>query len=206
MRLDAPEDDPLDASCPCSDGTPCIQCQDCLPGFLLCQACTVSAHQQNPLHIIGVRAPCSLGRSATDARSQEWNGSFFSWVLLQALGLTVQLGHPNTGYCPNPQRPIKSFVVLHTNGIHELTLSFCSCSGAPSSSVQLLRALWWPATAINPRTAATMCLLRHFSAVNMCTRANAMDFYKVLEHHTDAWRLDPPPVRARLAFASIYVS
>ncbi|KAJ6524091.1 hypothetical protein DFH09DRAFT_937423, partial [Mycena vulgaris] len=59
----------------------------------------------------------------------------------------------------------RGFVVLHTNGIHQVAVDICDCehidkAGAPE--IQMLRAGWFPATDNKPRTCATMELLDHY--------------------------------------------
>ncbi|KAG2086968.1 uncharacterized protein F5147DRAFT_561737, partial [Suillus discolor] len=53
---------------------------------------------------------------------------FFQAMSLKALGLRVQLGHPVGQCCILPRHTFNSeFVLIDTNGIHEVGLDFCGC-------------------------------------------------------------------------------
>lgn len=108
-----------------------------------CRYCVVERHQCSPLHII-----------------EEWNGSFFQCTNLKLLGLRIQLGHAPSHRCYNP-RPSSgnNFIVVDTNGIHEVALDFCGCDTAQLRYKQLLRARWYPATTTDPQMAATFNVL-----------------------------------------------
>lgn len=84
-------------------------------------------------------------------------------------------------------------VVLHTNGLHTVDVQYCDCSGM-ERRVQLLRLGWWPATPLDPRTCATMALLRHFHLLNLQGKLPAYDFYRALELATDNVGLHRLPV------------
>ncbi|KAG1841044.1 hypothetical protein DFJ58DRAFT_634837, partial [Suillus subalutaceus] len=121
---------------------PAYCCRDCFGTELYCQACIINRHRENPLH-----------------RIEFWNGCFFEDTTLKCLGLRVQLGHPIGERCFNHSRAYDDdFVILDTNGIHELALDFCSCESVLTHIKQLLQARWYPATSANPKSAATFCL------------------------------------------------
>ncbi|KAG1719290.1 hypothetical protein EDB19DRAFT_1898779 [Suillus lakei] len=105
-----------------------FHCEDCLGTELYCQSCTVQRHYENPLHMI-----------------KHWKDAYFHDVTLKSLGLRIQLGHPTRERCYNPT-PCQDFVVLHMNGVHEVSLDFCGCETAQSLTTQLLRIRWFPAT------------------------------------------------------------
>lgn len=87
-------------------------------------------------------------------------------------------------------------MVLHTNGLHEVALSFCGCTPEfVDPPTQLLRHRWWPATSIDPHTAATMELLDAFDALGGTGKANAYDYYNALVYMSDGEGLHNLPVR-----------
>ncbi|KAJ7912863.1 hypothetical protein B0H13DRAFT_2232401 [Mycena leptocephala] len=119
---------------------PEFRCRDCFGDDLLCSKCMVDRHKQNPLHAI-----------------EQYTGELFEQATLKSLGLRVQLGHPPREYCAEPKELHSHFVVLHTNGIHEVAVDACECEhqrDAGEHEEQLLRAGWFPATDQNPRTCA----------------------------------------------------
>ncbi|KAF7345205.1 CxC2 domain-containing protein [Mycena sanguinolenta] len=166
--------------CPrCGDAArmPYYRCQECMGGLLLCDACCLDAHAENPLHII-----------------YQWTGVFFVKTSLQALGLRVQMGHPPRETCVNPQAGHRDFVVLHDNGIHRVNVDFCGCdsSGRVEPYLQLLRAGWYPASDERPQTAATFSVLDKFHLDTLQAKMTAYDFYTVLERLTDNTGVKPP--------------
>lgn len=115
---------------------------------------------------------------------------------MKDLGLRVQLGHPVGQRCILPQQVSKDeFVLIDTNGIHELGLDFCGCETSNSHVRQLLRHGWFPSTATDPRTAATFRLLRHFQILSFESKASAYEFYHSLVRLTDNSGLTKPKVR-----------
>lgn len=122
-----------------------------------------------------------------------WNGYFFQRTTLRDLGLRVQLGHPFRQPCVTRLAANKTFRVIHSNGIHHVAIDYCRCDGVPYYK-QLLRIDWWPATPLDPRTAATFEVLRQFQLLNLQGKVTGYSFYQTLEYQTDNTGLDPPPV------------
>jgi hypothetical protein len=61
---------------------------------------------------------------------------------------------------------------------------------------QLMRCRLWPATTLQPRTAATFDVLRLFEKLNAFGHTNATDFYRGIAHLTDAKCQQPVAVSA----------
>ena len=74
---------------------------------------------------------------------------------------------------------------MHTNGIHQVKVNFCGCRLGFELRTQLLRFGWWPATPLNPRSAASFTVLRQFQYLNLQGNITAYDFYRGLEFQTD---------------------
>ncbi|KAK6972220.1 CxC2 domain-containing protein [Favolaschia claudopus] len=90
-----------------------------------------------------------------------------------------------------------NFVVLDTNGVHEVNVEFCACERRlemGSVRTQLLRRRWFPATDDNPRSAATFRLLDHFQKLTLQAKTTMWDFYCALERLMDGAG-DVPPKR-----------
>ncbi|KAG1853790.1 hypothetical protein C8R48DRAFT_610437 [Suillus tomentosus] len=157
--------------CPgCSTSTPHQhRCQDCLDAQLYCCACIVKDHACLPTHTI-----------------QEWNSDFFQRVSLKNMGLCMQLGHALGNQCILPQRAFNDdFVLIDTNGIHEIGLDFCGCETSQTHTQQILRAGWFPSTSMDPRTAATFRVLHHYQILLFESKASAYEFYHSLVRLTD---------------------
>ena len=164
---------------------------------MYCQGCVVSRHKALPLHCMKVRS--QLERAPYLYMWQEWNGKYFERRTLKNLGLNVQLGHPIGEQCCNPQTvPKDEFVVLHSNGIHIVSIAFCGCETANTYSQQLLCAHWFPATSEQPCTTATFQLLEHFHLLSLESKLSCYEFYNALFRLSDNTGLNPPKVHHHL--------
>ncbi|KAG6835952.1 hypothetical protein H0H93_012949 [Arthromyces matolae] len=146
-----------------------LRCLDCENGSELLDSQTMlSLHSRNPLH-----------------RIERWTGKFFTRISLASLGLTVQLGHPFGEKCGHPILCRPDFIIIHTNGIHSPSVSYCACENAIPYSLQLLRYGWYPSTSERPATVATMAVLRHFQMLSFESKASAFEFYNTLVRLTN---------------------
>ncbi|KAJ3764694.1 hypothetical protein FB446DRAFT_615304, partial [Lentinula raphanica] len=130
IRGEGRGDGPTDTCWKCQrDVPPLYRCvSGCFMNGLVCEECCLLDHLQRPLDIV-----------------EKWNGSYFERILLQEIGVSVQLGHTGDSRCPSP-RIIKNFTVIHTNGIHRITALFCNCvnrSSAGEWRQQLHRRRWF---------------------------------------------------------------
>ena len=119
---------------------------------------------------------------------QIYDGRCFVSTMLQDLGLYVQLGHPPDESCGKPVYGPRDFMVLHTNGIHPVTVLFCECDNmrhAGTHVQQLLRRELYPATITDATTCATFRLLETFHLLTLQSKVTAYDFYLTLEKLTD---------------------
>ncbi|KAI4517411.1 hypothetical protein K525DRAFT_210959 [Schizophyllum commune Loenen D] len=148
------------------------RCRDeCMGHWLHCQDCIVKAHRMLPLHWI-----------------ERWDneGTCFRRFSLSKLGLQVQLGHPPGDSCLQPIPAHHDFTVLHTNGIHIVSVAFCGCgNGPPHHRQQLMRNGWWPGTSKSPQTCATLACLRQFHKLNTCSKISVYEYHRALERLTD---------------------
>lgn len=118
-----------------------------------------------------------------------WTGAFFERTTLKAMGLRIQLGHAPGSRCLNPKKTNErdDFTVIHTNGIHAVSVDFCGCEGTGRKSrpIQLMRAGWYPATGLQPKTAATFHCLEMFHLLSFESKCSAYEYYKSLARATD---------------------
>ncbi|KAJ7758846.1 hypothetical protein DFH07DRAFT_867964 [Mycena maculata] len=157
--------------CQCKDDAPRFRCRECHGHAMYCKPCIVARHHDNPLHKI-----------------MEWNGDWFIESSLASVGLRIQLGHAPFSRCTAPEAANKGFVVMHTNGIHEVTVDFCGCEHAAYAGppkIQILRAGWFPATNERPQTCATMEMLNDFHFCTLQAKMTMYDYYAVLEKKTN---------------------
>ena len=110
------------------------------------------------------------------------------WGTLNELGLRIQLGHSPESQCFNPRPAIWNFTVIHTNGLHHVTLDFCECDHSTEARTQveqLLWAQWYPTTHLSPGTCATFTVLEMFSIMNLQGKLSGFDFYGALDKLTN---------------------
>ncbi|KAJ7337661.1 hypothetical protein DFH08DRAFT_964625 [Mycena albidolilacea] len=155
-----------------------FRCKLCYGDDVLCAECMVTCHTCNPLH-----------------RIEKWNGQYFMPWTLKSLRLRVQLGHRPGERCSEPAPIHASFVVLHTNGIHNVAVDACDCeqrlwAGPPEE--QMLCVGWFPATDDRPKTCATMEVLNTFLLQTYQARTTMYDYYCVLEKLTNNAGVKPP--------------
>ncbi|TFK61703.1 hypothetical protein BDN72DRAFT_746198, partial [Pluteus cervinus] len=163
-----------------------FQCQDCFSKDLFCSGCMVFRHQENPLHWIEV-----------------WGGTYFTRTTLKVLGLRIQVGHDGGGVCGVPKRAHDDgFIILHTNGVHEVGLDFCGCAFSKDHSTQLLRSHLYPATISEPQTAASLALLKHAHILSFESKCSAYELYQTLSRLSDNSGVVPQRNRYR-AFLNI---
>ncbi len=108
----------------------------------------------------------------------------------------MQLGHIEGSLCINPEQAGHTFVVMDTNGLHEVKVNYCACDcqGGTNCHQQLLRFGWYPASLQQPRMCATLALLDHFHSLTLASKISAYNFYKSLAHVMDAMGLRVPKV------------
>ncbi|KAG6895616.1 hypothetical protein C0992_000364, partial [Termitomyces sp. T32_za158] len=149
----------------CSAPEAKYRCVDCLDSRMFCCSCLLAGHILLPFHWV-----------------EEWTGLYFRRMSLGKLGIEIQVGHIDREDCGNPF-PVNA-VVLHTNGIHEVTIKFCNCMASIPRNIQLLRAGLFPATIIYPKTIATFQLLNHFQLLSFMSKVSAFEFYQTLARLT----------------------
>ncbi|KDR67153.1 hypothetical protein GALMADRAFT_17014, partial [Galerina marginata CBS 339.88] len=154
------------------------RCQDCFSPQLLCKDCCVRRHRALPFHT-----------------TEMWNGLSFVKSSLKSLGLRIQLNHVGMR-CSKPEASHSHFVVLHTNGIHEVAVDYCGCR--PVSKLrQLLRRGLFPSSQESPRTCATFVLLKQLHTLSLTSKCATYDYYRMLEKLTSNRGADVPPSKYR---------
>ncbi|KAF9471428.1 hypothetical protein BDN70DRAFT_820006, partial [Pholiota conissans] len=115
---------------------------------------------------------------------QKWVDGTFVKVSLKSLGLEVHLNHASMR-CPAPVACHQDLRIIHTNGIHDVALSYCGCHRAIPRHIQLLRRGLYPASQITTRICATFQLLRLLHILSLTSKASTYDLYRALERLTD---------------------
>lgn len=121
------------------------------------------------------------------------------------MGIRLQLGHASGVQCINPLPAHNvDFVIIDYNGIYEVGLDFCGCAYAEPHIIQLLCVRLFPATTVDPKTAATFRALEYFQMLSFESKVSVFEFYKTAAHLTDNTGIHIPKVRANSIIISIY--
>ncbi|KAJ2919067.1 hypothetical protein MD484_g1365, partial [Candolleomyces efflorescens] len=108
-------------------------------------------------------------------RIELWNGSHFVKSSLKSLGIRIQLGHPAG---------------------ESVGLDYCGCGRTSTGQVeQLLERRLYPATVVNPKTAATFRVLELFELLQYESKLSTYEFYQTISRLTDNTGLDTPKDR-----------
>ncbi|KAG6836043.1 hypothetical protein H0H93_012007 [Arthromyces matolae] len=166
----------------CGEKTTGYRCLDCHGRRMICEECVIERHQREPTHRLEVWAKNHFKKIS------------FGSINAESSKMIFQLGHGGLS-CPFAQPGHKDFVLLHVNGIHTFQINYCGCNPEYQPYQQLLDVAWFPATPLEPQTAATFDVLRQFHVLNLQGKVSGYDFYKSLELLTDASRLSKMPDR-----------
>ena len=151
-----------------------------------------------------------MHRSSPFHRVQLWNGKCFTKSSLFELGFTLHIGHhglpcPSNGdgmdlwedhFDEDDMEPStddlilitikgQSIVIVHSSGIFQHHINWCTCHGAAKKHIQLLREGLFPATTTSPKTAFTFDVLDHFYMDSHVCKTAAMSFFQKLCHFTN---------------------
>ena len=166
---------------PCSCGrfgaTKQFRCNDCFQSPLVCAQCIKDEHACMPFHWV-----------------QQWNGRFFQKMELSELGLELNLGHGGR-LCPEhvlecqgkgcEHRTSLRFTVVHTNGIHQCNVNYCTCVGHKDVFIQLLEYGVFPSSRKQPRLGFSVATLREYEALNNAAKTSVHDYIDVLRRQTN---------------------
>ena len=112
---------------------------------------------------------------------KEWTSKHFVRTSMRELGHQLQLGHEGHA-CPQSKSRKRKLVVLHTDGIHTVSIKDCGCherKRQPQWKEYLMMG-WWPATVQQPQMAVTVELLEMYHKLTLQSKVNAYDVYWTL--------------------------
>ncbi|KZT55313.1 hypothetical protein CALCODRAFT_413673, partial [Calocera cornea HHB12733] len=146
---------------------PITRCRDCFQPPELCRSCQAQAHVHQPFHWVDV-----------------WTGDYFARDSLKNLGLVLNVGHCGLACPAAVSYPTVTLVIVHVNGVHKVSISFCRCDDRAERYVQLLRERLFPASYEQPQTAFTFAVLRDFHLHTLCSKKSAYDYYAKIVRQT----------------------
>ncbi|KAJ7626753.1 hypothetical protein B0H17DRAFT_1218519 [Mycena rosella] len=121
------------------------RCTVCFPYKFVCLSCARCHHLHNPFHWIEVAS-----------------GNKIRVVSLKSLGMRIQLGHSVADTCPLPIAADANFRICNAHGVHEASVDYCGCNGAPSHAQQLLSHRFYPNRDVSPTYAVAFELAYGF--------------------------------------------
>jgi hypothetical protein len=164
------------------------RCRDCLHSPITCIDCITQLHAHNPLHFI----------ETWDVKQQ-----FFSRC---SLGIPLHLGHDGEP-CPAVQSvsdSLASLLVVHTNGIHSMKVTYCQCNARIDHPLQLFSAGFFPASFIRPSTAFTLAALKEFNSLHSQAYIPASDYLETINQRSSDDLLGGRQVRALSCHRRLY--
>lgn len=156
------------SSCNTQNKVPFYACTCCFNRQWFCKECIVTNHKNNPFH-----------------RIKKWDEETFTTVnvSLESLGLIVHLGglDERKCCCAEKEKYLGDLEVIHSNGIHRIKYSICSCANGrttkpAASPEQLLTIGLYPATSRSPQRAFTYGILSEFDTLNLFAFVNVKRF------------------------------
>lgn len=168
--------------CSCDSEPALFKCEECFQPRMLCKACIISTHVQQPFHHIG-----------------EWSGTHFKRISLSSIGAVIRLGHHGEKCRNRLPGSGRDTVIVHTNGIHRVCIEYCRCEDVPEA-IQLPRSQLFPATMERPETAFTFAVLNDFHIHSLTSKKLALDYVDALQKHTSAAFPQQTPVSIGYSF------
>ena len=103
------------------------------------------------------------------------------------MGYRFYLGHEHTP-CPSSGSATRAIIVIDDNGVHRVSVQFCSCvddAQCVEDYRQLLHIGWYPASFRRPKTAFTFNVLDSYHKIVLQGKLNLYDFYLSILQKTD---------------------
>ena len=108
----------------------------------------------------------------------------------------IQLNHASFK-CPVPIPCLEKVLIIHTTGVHDVSLSYCGCHREIPRDLQLLRRGLYPASQQRVRTCVTFPLLKLLHALALVGKVSAYDMYRSIERLTNNTGIRMPRSRYR---------
>ena len=108
----------------------------------------------------------------------------------------IQLNHASFK-CPVPIPCHDQVLVIHTSGVHNVSLNYCGCHREIPRDLQLLRRGLYPASQQRVRTCVMFPLLKLLHALALIGKVSAYDMYRSIERMTNNTGIQKPCSRYR---------
>ncbi|KAF9471119.1 hypothetical protein BDN70DRAFT_820446, partial [Pholiota conissans] len=178
------------------------RCRDCMSPPPLCRGCMRRTHLANPLH----RLECWNGHYYRNANLWEVGASSFSISSVLPIATSVVVSETNVNIPPAPSGtpvtlpfpniPIgnvprtdamrnRYVCVVHTNGVHDICLVYCTCQGIDEANADLLHSRLLPTSFTQYSTLFTTFVLDDFRLANLECKASAYQYFQTLRRKSN---------------------
>jgi hypothetical protein len=202
-------------SCGCGSKENLLLCSDCFTREVSCRQCCLKTHQHLPFHRVrhwngnfftssslyaqghvihlghGGK-PCPINEGETMPREDTFvenlnlvRGEDLGGeeVAEEAEEVDESMGVDESWI---DEKTLESLlVVVHTTGVFQHRVRWCTCSGCPKRHLQLLRTCLYPASLKRPKTVFTFDVLDHSTADVMECKTPAQSFFRKLRRLTN---------------------
>jgi len=206
-------------ACRCGIKDNLIQCIDCFSTNIFCRTCCLDAHRSLPFHRINRWNGKFFTRSSLHAQGyiihlghsgnpcprnanvahEGGKDDFVEAMGISGEDVDVQKEKdrdPEDGWFHLEEVMTERVVVIvHTTGVFQHHVRWCSCPGHAKEEIQLLCLRLFPASNLRPKTAFTFDVLDHFYVDAMECKTSGDSFFQKLCQLTNNAFPDVVPVR-----------
>jgi hypothetical protein len=194
-----------DGGCACGGTEDLIQCVDCFTVRVSCRPCCLKAHRMLPFHRIKrwngnffarsslfsqghiihlghEGGPCPKHEDCLKATGED---EFVEGLdlLSQEEGDGKNLESEENWFSEDTSERVVT--IVHTTGVFQHRVHWCSCLGHEEEHIQLLRLRLFPASTNRPSTAFSFDVLDHFYVIAMECKTSAQSFSQKLRRLTN---------------------
>jgi hypothetical protein len=166
-----------------------FSCSTCLSKIPRCKSCMLQGHTAMPFHRIAL-----------------WDALLGCYrdTSLGDIGLVLELGHITDSSICFSASSACNLTVIHSNGIHNISVRFCSCPRSRSSDLQLFAHRLFPATINLPQTAFTFEVLEQFRYHHLEGKGSVYSFMNSIERLTDDYGQSKVEVSIEISLISTH--
>lgn len=193
-------------ACSCGQKEKLIRCSDCFLAGILCKACCLNAHKYLPFHrlqqwngkffqasslysqghvvYVGHEGkPCPSNHSSVFDNNAD--------IFVEGLDLNWEeeeedmvAGGEDEDVNVDLHEDV--LVIVHTTGVFQHRVRWCTCPGCPPRHMQLLKMRLFSCSKIRPRTVFTFDVLNHFHIDAMECKTAGQSFYNKIRRLTNS--------------------
>jgi CxC2 like cysteine cluster associated with KDZ transposases len=187
----------------CGKGEAIWRCTSCHASPLFCAACCRSEHETRPFHRIEMWNGSSFepswlwkvgtclysghgGKPCPNLPTTSFTPPSAEDYQKNARSGDNNLNDLTFGASPDhgTHASTRELVIVHTNGVHEMLIHMCQCTGRKSEDLQVLELGLYPSSFLAISTVFTFSLLDDFLLTAMECNTTAQQYYGKIRRHT----------------------